>query len=541
MPKLRLLDSDHPAEFDLADDVVTIGRAPTNSIQLQDPSSSKEHAQIVAAAGSWRIIDSGSRNGTYVNGERIRSHHLVAGDRIQIGQTELLMFEGSEARLVVEESLPEPPQGAPNVISIPVFEPIKLDRDGPAGTFAGGAASMKAELRDLAPEANLAERKLRLIQAVGEKLIQYMDNEKLAAEIIQIVIAQTGADRGFLCLFDTAGNHVPLASAGLAPNEEMRISRTVMRRLQTEKSGILVVPNADGDPAVESLRRMNVKSTLCVPLWTSDRIMGFISLDSTTPQKAFSKEHLDLLIAIAHQAAIGIERGRLAKQSAQANDVRNYLSKYLDSKIVQHILRSGSGEDPLEPKETEVTVMFTDIVSFTKMSEGMAPTELAAFVREYLTAMTDIIFLHGGTIDKYIGDGIMALFGAPIANKGASEAAIRAALAMKECVENERGKKVRVTVGIATGRAVVGNIGSEQRMEYTALGDTVNVASRLQGFARPNEICIEEETFRQGGDLFAVQEIGTIDVKNRVEPVQVYKVLGEMSADGRSTDWDTVQ
>lgn len=540
MPRIRLLDDENPVELELTDDVITIGRTPNNSIQVMDPSASKEHAQVVSDAEGWRLVDVGSRNGTFVNGERCRSYRLAGGDRIRIGQTEMIIIEGSEAKLVVEDSTPDAPSVTKSQMkSLPVFKPISLEQLAEAEARDHKKGSSKHRV-DIPSKESLAERKLQLIHLIGEKLVAHTDNEKLAEEILSIVMQQTQADRGFFCLFDEAGDHIPLASRGLESGEEMRISHTVLRRLQEEQSGILVRPGASGEVDIGSLKRMNVKSTLCVPLWTSDQITGFISLDARTPDKAFTEEHLDLLMAVAHQAAIGVERGRLAKQTTQEQSVRNYLCKYLDAKIVQHILRNEEKEDPLAPKEQEVTVLFADIVSFTKMSEGMAPTELAAFVRSFLTTMTDIIFMHGGTIDKYIGDSIMALFGAPIPSDTAAQSAIRSALAMREFAEGEQGGKMRLSIGIATGRAVVGNIGSEQRTEYTAIGDTVNVASRLQAFARPNEICIGSKTYDQSEDQFAVQEIGTIDVKNRHEPVEVYKVLGEMSLAQKLKDMDTV-
>ena len=380
---------------------------------------------------------------------------------------------------------------------------------------------------------SLADKKLRLIQLIGEKLIQTIDTEQLADEILKIVVKQTKADRGFLCLFDKNGAHIPLASHGLKPGEKVRFSRTVLNRLMDEKSGVLIKQVSSYDDSAESLKAMKVESTLCVPLWTTDKIMCFISLDITGKNRSFTKSHLELLIAIAHQAAIGIERGRLAKKAAHEERVRAYLGQYLDGKIVQHITDSADGTDPLAPAEREVTILFSDIAAFTKISEGLKPIELANFIREYLTAMTEIIFAHGGTIDKYIGDAVMALFGAPIANPEAPAAAIRAALAMQSHIQKmkvpgDAAGHLRVRFGISTGMAVVGNLGSAQRVEYTSIGDSVNVAARLETFARPNEICVDEDTIKKAGDTFAVQEIGTIDVKNRFQPINVFKVTAEM-------------
>jgi len=265
-----------------------------------------------------------------------------------------------------------------------------------------------------------------------------------------------------------------------------------------------------------------------------DHIVGILSLDSITSGKKFSPQDLELLLAVAHQVAIGIERNRLSHQVETERQLRDYLSKYLDHRIVEQIRHGQStGHDLLAPTEREVTILFSDIVSFTKISESLSAVEVAGFVRKYLTSMTEVIFSYGGTIDKYIGDAVMALFGAPVPNDNSAEAAIQAALVMRDRIKEfelpgKQGKALRVRMGINTGPVVVGNLGSERRSEYTAVGDAVNVASRLETFARPNEICIDENTYEKTKGAFAIEEIGAIDVKNRGEPVVVYKVLSAL-------------
>lgn len=161
----------------------------------------------------------------------------------------------------------------------------------------------------------------------------------------------------------------------------------------------------------------------------------------------------------------------------------------------------------------------------------MRALELSEFMSRSVTSMTDAVFAHGGTIDKYIGDAVMALVEAPVASEDSATAAIRKALEMKERIMQfkEAGgkeKSLRVRVGINTGPAVAANLGSERRSEYTALGDSVNVASSLATIARPNESCSDEDIDSTTKDGFVFVDIGVIDVKNRVEPVSVYKVIG---------------
>lgn len=535
MAKLVVLHEGNRVEYELREQPLTIGRLSSNDIQLHDQSVSKQHARVSPSeSGSgWRIDDIGSSNGTFVDGMKVRSIDLRPNARIRCGSVELSL----EDDLVVLETIQSRETSLQVLASMAIKESLDLSQVnfGDVDLLESSETSETAKFDDSdisEVTRHPAERKLQLIQMISEKTIKIFDTYQLADEILSMSMEYMQAFRGSICIFADGLDFEPLATRGVRPGEQLRVSRTVLQRLVDEKSGVLVRPDSEDD-AVESLRKMAVTSTLCVPLWTTDRIMGFISLDRGIGA-AFSNTHLDLMIAIAHQAAIGIERGYLAQLAQQESDARTYLSKYLDAKLVQEIANAdqGDGADPLAPAEREVTVLFSDIVSFTKMSELMQPTELAEFIHEYLTAVTDIIFKHGGMIDKYIGDAVMALFGAPVANANAASNAINAALEMRDYVDilappESIQDPIRVRFGISTGKAVIGNIGSRQRIEYTAVGDTVNVASRLEQFARPSEICIDDATFAKvGKDEFAIQQIGAIDVKNRMQTVKVYKVLG---------------
>ena len=580
MAVLKPVGGDDADVRPLDQETLTIGRDAGNALVLRDMASSSRHARLIKDETGWRIEDLGSSNGTFVNGWRIETVRLNSGDRVQIGASEFTFEDGpsakptaagrlsdSEAASSFLQSFMQADDDAPGQLRNSPVQPLmhslmidENDDDDERGLGSSfevlhvdegkGQVVEHTVLLDAAapvdqaadktagivrkPGESLAEAKLRLIQRVGEKLVRIFDPNQLIEEIMTIVLQQTRADRGILCLLDEQRNPVPIFARGLGEDEHLRVSRTVLRRLLDERSAVLINQTGSTEDALQSLAEMSVVSTMCVPLWTGENIIGLMSLDSTTLDKHFCDEDLELLVAVAHQAAIGIERGRMSQLVDAERQMRADLSKYLDHGIVEQITQRGADEDPLKPAEREITVLFSDIVSFTKMSEQLKPSELARFIREYLTAMTDIVFAHGGTIDKYIGDAVMALFGAPLASDGSAAAAVSAALEMRDRLAEFRlsgGQpgQLRSRFGINTGLAVVGNLGSERRMEYTALGDTVNVASRLETFARPNEICIGEITYQKTGEQFEVEEIGWVDVKNRVESVAVYKVLRKKS------------
>ncbi len=194
----------------------------------------------------------------------------------------------------------------------------------------------------------------------------------------------------------------------------------------------------------------------------------------------------------------------------------------------------------IEGERRTVTVLFSDLSGYTTIAEKLDPEQVYELIDRTLQAFTDQIYAHEGTIDKVMGDGVMALFGAPIAHEDDPVRAVRAALGMQDALkkinvdlETRLGISLRVRIGLHTGTVVVGNIGSDLRMEYTALGDTVNVAARLQSVAEPGTILVSRPVYQASKPLFEFRELGSIRVKNRVEPVEIFEALAPRQVAGR--------
>lgn len=204
-------------------------------------------------------------------------------------------------------------------------------------------------------------------------------------------------------------------------------------------------------------------------------------------------------------------------------------SRYVSDHVLQKIL-SSSIPTKLEGERRKITVLFSDIRQFTQLSEHLPPEQIVSLLNEYFKVMLDIIFAHKGTLDKFIGDGLMVEFGAPLQDELQERNAVAAAIAMQKALKklNETWKQpvIQVGIGIHTGLAVVGNIGSEKRMEYTAIGDTVNIAARLEQMTKSTEkyILISEDTYQAVKEEFQVENLGSTTLIGRQEPITVYAI-----------------
>jgi adenylate cyclase len=224
---------------------------------------------------------------------------------------------------------------------------------------------------------------------------------------------------------------------------------------------------------------------------------------------------------------------RYSLEQRQKRELRRLFSRYVSEEVVADILRQSDAQ-ALGGKRLELTVLFSDIRGFTTLSQELSPERVVAILNQYLTAMTEVIFQNRGTVDKFLGDGVMVLFGAPLTCPDAPVRAVNTAIQMQERLEElganwerEGVGPLRIGIGIHTGDAIVGNIGSPRRMSYTAIGDTVNIASRLQDLTKTfdSSIIFSEAVYRCIKEQAAVKPLGPVILKGRDEPINIYGIV----------------
>jgi adenylate cyclase len=217
---------------------------------------------------------------------------------------------------------------------------------------------------------------------------------------------------------------------------------------------------------------------------------------------------------------------------------RKQLSRFFSPAVVREVVRH-KDDGSLTTSRRLVTVLFSDIRGFTSLSEQLQPEQVAEMLREYLTEMTEIVFRYGGTVDKYIGDCVMALYNVPREDPKHAIKAVHTALEFQERTlavskrwEEKLGIAIRNGVGINTGEAVVGTLGSEQRLEYTAIGDTINLGARLESITKDykTNIIISESTYELVKGHFVTKELGDVTVKGKTQPVKIYAVLPDVTS-----------
>jgi adenylate cyclase len=216
----------------------------------------------------------------------------------------------------------------------------------------------------------------------------------------------------------------------------------------------------------------------------------------------------------------------------ERDKLRNTMGKYMTEELVQHLL---AGEVELGGKTLEVTIMFCDLRDFTTFSEKRSAQEIVEVLNEYFTEMVDCVMSEGGVVDKYIGDNIMAVFGAPVSRADDAIRAVRATVKMREALKKLNARfeasgrpKLKFGIGLHTGQVVAGNIGSAKRMEYTVIGDSVNVASRLESKTKElgTDLLISQATYERAKETCVAEGAGEVQVKGREQAVAIYKVTG---------------
>lgn len=521
MAKLIVISGEERQEFELAA-FNTIGRHPDNTIQILDRIISKEHAQIQRAAdGRFLLRDLRSLNGTFMRGERVADHYLVDGDEFTMGSTRIVFVDKPRVDDVLQR------------VTI-----------APGLTESHIRGRIQANTGDFMPEKQIADDKIlrrdyerlrighELARAVGSEL----DLDKLLPKILDKAFELVGADRGVILLMDEQQKlqprYVKTRAAKSDPN--ITLSNTVMAEVVNNKAAVLS-SDATMDSRfnnAHSIIMQGIRSTMTLPLLHSTELLGIIHLDSLFTSNAFTEKDLQVCTGMASQAAIAIQNARLASRIEKEAQTRAQIGKLVPAAVVEQVLK---GELKIEKggQQNEVTMLFSDIRGFTSMSHGRPAQEIVNTLNEYFEVMVDVLFKYGGTLDKFVGDEIIGLFGAPIRLDDAPFKAVACALSMLQGLaefNNTRKAEglsaIEIGIGINTGNVITGNIGSTRALQYTAIGDPMNVASRLCNKAEKGQIIVSEDTYRHVASRVVGQQLQAVQVKGKPEPLKVYSITG---------------
>ncbi len=317
-------------------------------------------------------------------------------------------------------------------------------------------------------------------------------------------------------------------STGNKPKRTFKLGEGIIGEIAILGNGEILNYQID-DPRLSG--EINEKaSIILVPLMSQQMNIG-VFLISKHNRASFTSKDLKLTNVFAHQIGMEIENNRLLEKIKKEIILRTNLSRFLSPNIVE-LLANEQLEMTLGGEKRTVSVLFTDVVNFTNLTEHLDSKLIVEMLNEYFTSMAEIIFKFNGTLDKFIGDSIMAFFGAPNEIKDHAKVAIKAGLMMQEAnakLQYNRRKKGKphfnVRIGIDTGLATVGNIGSPNRLEYTAIGDIVNIASRIETVAPPGEVLIGESIYELVKDSFEIETLDSIKIKGKSKSIQVHRVL----------------
>ncbi|MEH2036338.1 adenylate/guanylate cyclase domain-containing protein [Nostoc sp.] len=529
---LRLQEGDTETTIAVDQDIFTIGRLPECNLYLPFGGVSRNHARLVKTAdGVWTIEDLGSKNGTQVNKYLVNyPQELHHGDIVWLGNVSLVVL------LTTRVSQPTPEY--PGISEINEQRTIlhnveQLQQQWIAADSKDGNISNKdktiARLKDLVDIAkNLcaAASIEEIFSQVQQVVFRYLDSIDRLALLIDV----NGC--GQLELMNAATRNI--SQQKNLPSDGSWISRSICQKVFDEK---VVIQTGDTHQderfaSEQSILVKGIRSAMAVPLWDENKVVGVLYADANFSSYHWAnegEEELSFFSALANLVASSVQRWLLVEKLKTEEMIRHRLERYHSPAVVQQLISVGGlPGGRLAPAESEISILFADLVGFTAISERLTPTAIAQLLNNLFEEMLKEVFGCGGTLDKYIGDCIMAFFGAPEPQADHADRAVTAAKGMLTRLEhlNANGfwhEPLQLRIAINSGKAVVGDVGSSQRVDYTALGATINLAARMEAVCPPSECVISEVTHKMLSEPSDFQEMGDYRFKGIERLVKVYQ------------------
>ncbi|MFH1709070.1 MAG: adenylate/guanylate cyclase domain-containing protein [Planctomycetota bacterium] len=523
----------------------TIGRNPANPVVMMDMNASRNHARINVRPDGFYLEDLGSSNGTFMGGRQLSVPvKLTHRSEFKIGAT-VFRFEEHEGA-PAPSPFPDPLASKPSAADDFGQSFVQMLDGGSGGNMdlvLGENPEDSVLGVDAGTEAFQAvSNRLKILYKVSEDIGTVLNLDEVIEKIMDSIFEVfPQADRGFVMFEDPAtGEMVPkvIRKRGAKPGEQIKVSvsKTIIQTAFKEKKSILSSDAMGDDRFAEGLSIVNfgIRSMMCSPLFVGEEKLGVIHLDTQDQSKRFTPDDLSMLQGIGRQAAISIKNAKLVADIAAETQKRNSLQRFLSPDIADRVL-TGEIDLKLGGDAKFGSVFFSDIIGFTRMASILPPEVVVAHINRYFNIMIGIIFHYNGTINKFQGDAIMAIWGlmSEPDDQCPQVAAVEASIDMQNALFDfnygliEEGQKpIQMGVGLNTGGFLAGNVGSEQQMEYTVIGDNVNLASRIQSKATRGQIYISDSTFeRVKGRIYALK-MQPVHIKGKEEPVQMYGVRG---------------
>lgn len=507
----------------------TIGRSGDNTIVIGDESLSRYHAEITIVDNRITIKDLQSLNHTFVNEVKIDQYELKDGDSIYCGNVEFKFVEKLNTTPVndgcEEEPIPETiikqfstEQGRFNIQDL-------LDTPGRRDSLL--------RLSQRGSNQRTVD-KLKILLEVSKQLSSPEEPDRLLEKILDLLFEIINVDRAVILLVNNTTKHLEQRVAKLRSGtsiENQFYSKNITNHVY-QNGNAVVTTDACLDQRFhtsESIFVQAIRASMCIPLKPREEVIGVLYVDNLSMSDVYSDEDVEFLTALANQAAIAIDNANLYKKIEAEAVMRNKLERFFPEPVRKKLKE----ETTLGIVDTEVTALFADISNFTKMSSTMHPRQVIAMLNEYFEVMVEeIVFQYEGTLEKYIGDALFAIWGAPYRKADDTERAIQAAIDMQWAVMRlnqkwlQQGKQpIQIHIGLNTGKVAAGNIGSEKLIQYATIGDTTNVTSRICNVAQAGEIVISQTTFEriQARNL-PVEKMPLVQVKGQDQPLQLYRL-----------------
>ncbi|MBE8990611.1 adenylate/guanylate cyclase domain-containing protein [Nostoc sp. LEGE 12450] len=529
---LRLKEGDTETTIAVDQGIFTIGRLPECNLYLPFAGVSRNHARLVKTAdGVWTIEDLGSKNGTQVNKYLINCpQELHHGDIVWLGNVSLVVMLTN----AVGQSIPQYHASSDNNEQRTILHNVEqLQQQWIAADSKDGNISNKdktiARLKDLVD--------------IAKNLCAAASIEEIFSQVQQVVFRYLDSIDRLALLIDVNGcGQLELVNAATRnssqqkhlPSDGSWISRSICQKVFDEK---VVIQTADTHQderfaSEQSILVKGIRSAMAVPLWDENKVVGVLYADANLSSYHWAnegEEELSFFSALANLVASSVQRWLLVEKLKTEEMIRHRLERYHSPAVVQQLISVGGlPGGRLAPAESEISILFADLVGFTAISERLTPTAIAQLLNNLFEEMLKEVFTCGGTLDKYIGDCIMAFFGAPEPQADHADRAVTAAKGMLTRLEhlNANGfwhEPLQLRIAINSGKAVVGDVGSSQRVDYTALGATINLAARMEAVCPPSECVISQATHKMLSLPEDFQEMGDYRFKGIDRLVKVYQ------------------